>query len=107
MWARSAPIAYEKRHQVIDVVPHLERVTRLVGISVAEHVDRPSREVLGVGFQVAHVCLGVTAGTVQKHQRRLAGVTGVQVAGAHSPRVEVALRERDALKIAPDALELR
>ena len=49
----------------------------------------------------------MTAGTVEKHQRRLAGVAGVQVAGAHSPRVEVTLRERDALEIAPDALELR
>src|ERR1700741_2091745 len=82
-------------------------MTRLVGVSVAEHVDRPGGEVFGVGLQVAHVCLGVAAGTVQKHQRWPAGVAGVQVAGAHSPRVEVALRERDALKIAPDALELR
>src|SRR6202048_1045048 len=82
-------------------------MTRLVGISVAEHVDRPSREVFGVGLKVAHVCLGVTAGAVEKHQRRAAGVTGVQVAGAHSSRVEVALRERDALEVAPDAVERR
>src|SRR6478672_2366709 len=95
----------EKRHQVIDVVPHLERMTRLIGISVAEHVDRPGGEVLGVGLQVAHVCLGMAAGPVEKHQRRPARVTGMQVAGAHSACVEVALRERDALKIAPDALE--
>jgi hypothetical protein len=43
---------------------------------------------------------------MQKHQRRTAGITRVQIAGAHSTRVEVTLRERDALKIAPDALEL-
>src|SRR6478609_8332996 len=79
---------------------------RLVGVSVAEHVDRPGGEVLGVGLQIAHICLGVTAGTVEKHERRAAGVAGVQVAGAHSPRVEIALRERDARQIAPDALEL-
>src|SRR6185312_254745 len=96
----------KKRHQVVDVVPDLERMPRLVGVSVAEHVDRPGGEVLGVGLQVAHICLGVTAGTVEKHKRRAAGITGVQVAGAHPARVEIALRERDALKIAPDALEL-
>src|SRR5262245_41129016 len=79
----------------------------LVRVSVAEHVDRPCGEVLGVGLEVAHVRLGVTAGTVKKHQRRAARIARVQVAGAHSPRVEIALRERDALKIAPDALERR
>ena len=62
---------------------------------------------LGVRLEVADVGLGVPARPVQQHQRRLAGVAGVQVAGAHSARVEVALRERDALEIAPDALELR
>src|SRR6476660_7636879 len=79
---------------------------RLVGVTVPQHVDRPRREVFGVSLEVAHIRLGVTAGTVQEHQRRVAGVTGVQVAGAHPARVEVTLRERDALKIAPDALEL-
>jgi hypothetical protein len=81
----------EKGHQVIDVVPHLERMTRLVGVSMAEHVDRPGGEVLGVGLQVAHVCLGMAAGPVEKHQRRPARVTGMQVAGAHSACVEVPL----------------
>ena len=62
---------------------------------------------LGVRLEVADVCLGVTAGAVQQHQRRLAGIAGMQVAGAHSPGIQVALRERDALEVAPDALELR
>jgi hypothetical protein len=59
--------------------------------------------VLGVRFQVAHVSLGMAAGTVQQHQGRLARVTGVQIAGAHAPRIEVALGERNTLEIAPDA----
>ena len=49
----------------------------------------------------------VTAGPVKEDQRGTAGVTGVQIAGAHSPGVEVTLRKRDTLEIAPYALELR
>ena len=64
-----------------------ERVTRLVGISVAEHVDRPGGEVLGVGLEVAHVGLGVTARPVQQHQRQACSWSpGVQVAGAQLRR---------------------
>ena len=62
---------------------------------------------LGVCLEVADVRLGVPAGSVQQHQHRLVGVTGVQVAGADSGGIQVTLRERDALQITPDALELR
>src|SRR3954468_7597912 len=88
-------------------MPHLERMARLVGVAVAEHVDRPGGEVFGMRLQVADIRLGVTAGPVQEHQRRPAWIASVKVARAHSPCVEVALRERDALEVAPDALELR
>jgi hypothetical protein len=63
--------------------------------------------VLRVRFQVADVGLGVAARAVKEHQHRLAGVAGVQIAGAHSAGIEETLRERDALKGAPDALEFR
>ena len=62
---------------------------------------------LGVGREVPDVRLGVATGSVQQHQHRLARVTGPQIASPHSPGVEVALLKRDALEIAPDALELR
>ena len=100
-------MASKHGEQVVDVVRDLERMARLVGVAVAEHVDRPGGEVLGVRLEVADVGLGVAAGPVQQHQRRLARVACVQVAGAHAAGVEVALRERDALEITPDALELR
>src|SRR5690349_12363130 len=58
-------------------------------------------------FQVADVSLGVATRAVQHHQGGLTRLAGVQVAGADAARVEVALRERDALKIAPDAFVLR
>ena len=61
---------------------------------------------LGVRVQIADVCLGVTAGSVQQHQHRLAGIAGTQVAGSHAAGVEVALLERDTLQIAPHAFEL-
>ena len=38
----------QHRHQVFDVVADFQRVTRLVGVAVAEHVDRPGPEMLGV-----------------------------------------------------------
>ncbi|EUA25445.1 hypothetical protein I548_3531 [Mycobacterium intracellulare] len=82
-------------------------MARLVGVAVAQHVDRPGPEMIRMGGQVAHVGLGVTAGSVQQNQHRLAGVPGPQVAGPYSSGVEVALLKRDALEIAPDALELR
>ena len=61
---------------------------------------------LGVRREIADVGLGVAAGSVQQHQHRLAG-RRLQVAGADSGGVQVTLRERDALEITPDALELR
>ena len=49
----------------------------------------------------------MAAGSVQQHQHRLARITGAQIAGPDSAGVEVALLERNALEIAPYALELR
>ena len=94
-------------HQVLDIVADFQRVARLVGVAVAQHVDRPGPEVLRVRRQVADVGLGVATGSVQQHQHRLAGIAGAQIAGPDSPGVEVALLKRDALEIAPYALELR
>ena len=62
---------------------------------------------LGVRLEVADVRLGVAAGSVQQHQRGFARIAGVQVAGAHSAGIQITLRERNALQIAPDAFELR
>ena len=92
---------------MLDVVRDLEGVAGFVGVSVTQHVDRPCREVFGVRLEVAHIGLGVAAGSVQEHQRRVVGVTGMQVPGAYAAGVEIALRERDALQVAPHALELR
>ena len=39
---------------------------------------------LGVRSQIADVGLGVTAGSVQQHQHRLARIAGTQVAGPDS-----------------------
>ena len=89
-----------------DVVTDFERMPGLVGVPVAEHVDRPGVEVLGVRRQVTDVGLGMTAGSVQQYQDRLARLAGMQVAGPHTPGIQVPLRERNALEIAPDALEL-
>lgn len=52
---------------------------------MAQHVDRPGVEVLGVRLEIADVRLGVPAGPVQQHQDRLPRLPGVQVAGASSP----------------------
>ena len=81
----------EERHQVGDVVADLQRVTRLVGVAVAEHVDGPGGEVLGVRLEVADVGLGVATRPVQQYQCRLARVARVQVAGANPAGIEVAL----------------
>src|SRR5215218_5071037 len=82
-------------------------MTGFVGVAVPEHVDRPGGEVLGVCLEVAYIGFGVTAGTVQEHQCGLGRIACVQIPGAHSACIEVALRERDALEIAPDAFVLR
>ena len=81
----------EERHQVLHVVADLQRVAGLVGVAVAEHVDGPGGEVLGVRLEVADVGLGMTARPVQQHQRRLARIARVQVPGANTADVEVAL----------------
>ena len=96
----------QHRHQVLDIVLDFQRVTRLVGVTVAQHVDRPGPEVLAVRRQIAHVGLGVATGTVQQHQHRLARIAGAQKAGPDSAGFEVTLLKRDALEIAPYALEL-
>ena len=81
----------EERHQVRDVVADLQRMAGLVGVAVAEHVDGPGGEVLGVRLEVADVGLGVAARPVQQHQRRLARIARVQVPGANPAGIEVAL----------------
>ena len=96
----------QHRHQVLDIVMDFQRVTRLVGVTVAQHVDRPGPEVLAVHRQVAHVGLGVATRTVQQHQHRLARIAGTQKAGPNSAGFEVTLFKRDALEIAPNTLEL-
>jgi hypothetical protein len=59
---------------------------------------------LGVSLQVAEVGLGMATGSVQQHQHRKAWIAGMQIARARTRRVEVTLRERDALEVTPDAL---
>jgi hypothetical protein len=44
---------------------------------------------------------------VQQHQHRFAGIAGTEIAGPDPRRVQVSLLKRDALEIAPYALELR
>ena len=83
----------EERQQVLDVVADLKRVTGLVGVAVAQHVDRPRREMLGVRFEVADIRLSVTAGTVQQDQRRRGRITGMQIAGPHTAGIQIALCE--------------
>ncbi len=63
---------------------------------------------LGVCLEVADVRLGVAARTVQQDQRGFIRIAGVEIAGPHPPAdIQITLRERNALQIAPDALELR
>ena len=62
---------------------------------------------LGVRFEIADVGLGVSAGPVQQEQHRPAGLTGMQIAGPDTVGVQVPPSERNALKVTPNALELR
>ena len=65
--------------------------------SIAQH-----REVLGVRGEVADVGLGVAGDAVQHQQRRLRGVTGVQVAGAVGAGLQEPLAELDLGQVGPD-----
>ena len=88
-------------------MPDLEQVPGFVGVAVPQHVDRPGGEVLRMGLEVADVRLRVSAGPVQQDQRGFVPITRMQVAGADAAGVQVALRERHALQVTPNALELR
>ena len=59
----------------------------------------------GVGAQVAHVGLGVPGDAVQHDQRRLAGVTGVQVPGPERAGLDEPLAELHSLQVGPDTGE--
>ena len=90
---------------LLDVVLDLQRVIGLVGVAVADEVDGPAGEVLGVRAQVPDVGLGVPGDAVQHHQRRLAGVPGVQVPGAVRAGLDEALAELDLPQVGPDTGE--
>ena len=92
---------HELQH-LVDVVLDLERVIGLGAVAVADEVDRPHREELRVGLQVPDIGLGVPGDAVQQDQRRLAGVTGVQVPGAVPAGVDEALGELGLGQVGPD-----
>ena len=93
----------EDRGDLVDVVPDLQRVVGLGGVAVADEVDGPHGEVLGVRGEVADVGLGVAGDAVQEQQDGLGLVAGVQVAGAVRAGLEEALGELDLVQVVPDA----
>jgi hypothetical protein len=90
---------------LVDVVRDLQRVVGLAGVAVADEVDRPDREVLGVRGEVADVGLGVAGDAVQHQQHRLRVIAGVQVAGAVGAGLQEALAELDLGQVGPDTGE--